>query len=511
MRQSEFLLFPVHIVSDIDRLILRAVFFFRILAAVHDGKADFRVAGSAHPRDPAVIGKIRKSAALIITHSQEVRLMKNRVFAAKSNAVLHKLSELRRGFRLRPAHPARLIVLAPRIVIAVLRIHHLIPGIDHRGRLPGHQHKKCIPEQLHPEFFHGRFTARALGTTVPGEILRCAVTVIFSVSLVVLLAVAHHVIHREPVLVGKITDLCTAVTVIAHGFLHAGKRQIGVSLEKTPHDVLIAEVHAGQIAVARFAFSVNSLRIKISIDQLASDQHGVGRHGLYPVPVSHEMKSIHVIDKPPVAEHICDNARVLIRLEIEFRDTFQPVPVQRINQIAEFTHRIIRTAVGCLRSEIQSAAVSPVIFFRMVLRVHHPDIAVQQIAGFLRLFCRLKFVDRHEDDGCHAQILQVGDSFAHTGKRPGMPHASRFFHRIPTHMQFVKNAVGHRDLQRFRFCRVIGGNRTEPAHLFRAGNAVSHSADSIRVRNDFPVNAVIIPCVFRIHVNADRADISDPV
>src|SRR5262249_32025437 len=101
-----------------------------------------------------------------------------------------------------PLHPSGLVVLAIRVVVAVLAVADLIAGEQQRNPLRQYQAGEEIPAQPAAQLDHGRIVARPFDPAIAAEILRGAVAIVLPVGLVVLLRIADQVHQREAVVDG---------------------------------------------------------------------------------------------------------------------------------------------------------------------------------------------------------------------------------------------------------------------------------------------------------------------
>ena len=98
-----------------------------------------------------------------------------------------------------PVEPCYLVVLTIGVVVALLRIAHLVARQYHRYALANHEHSKGV---LHLPMAQGvdfGVIALAFAATVPAVILVLAVAVFLAVGLVVLFVVRHEIHERKAV------------------------------------------------------------------------------------------------------------------------------------------------------------------------------------------------------------------------------------------------------------------------------------------------------------------------
>ena len=85
-----------------------------------------------------------------------------------------------------PVDPAQLIVLAIRVVVALLRASHFIARRDHRHALRKHQRRKQIAFLTRPERAYRGIVGRTFDAAVPRQVVVVPVAIVFEVGLVVL-------------------------------------------------------------------------------------------------------------------------------------------------------------------------------------------------------------------------------------------------------------------------------------------------------------------------------------
>ena len=90
-----------------------------------------------------------------------------------------------------PVDPAHRVVLAPRVVVALLRAEELVPAQDHRHALADHQRGHQVAHLLLADPQHLGVVGRPLDAAVPAPVDVAAVAVPLAVGLVVLVVVAR--------------------------------------------------------------------------------------------------------------------------------------------------------------------------------------------------------------------------------------------------------------------------------------------------------------------------------
>ena len=106
----------------------------------------------------------------------------------------------------RPVDPARLVVLAVRVVVAPLGAAELVPAEEHRhasGDGEGQQEVLDLPPAHRLD---GRVVGFAFDAVVRAEVLVGAVPIVLAVGLVVFPRVADQIVQREAVVAGDEVD-----------------------------------------------------------------------------------------------------------------------------------------------------------------------------------------------------------------------------------------------------------------------------------------------------------------
>src|SRR5207248_6270908 len=117
-----------------------------------------------------------------------------------------ELEELALSVAELPVEPRELVVLAPRVVVAVLRAAELVAAEQHRDALREEQRGEEVPLLARAEHTHLRVVRRPLDAAVPRAVVVGAVAVLLEVRLVVLLVVRDKIAEREAVVGGDEVD-----------------------------------------------------------------------------------------------------------------------------------------------------------------------------------------------------------------------------------------------------------------------------------------------------------------
>src|SRR6476660_4458516 len=104
--------------------------------------------------------------------------------------------------RERPVEPAKVVVLAVRVVVALLSAQHLVAGEQHRDTLAQEQQGDGVARALPAELEYRGIVGLALHTRVPAEVVVAPIAVVLGVRLVVLAVGAQEIPEREAVVTG---------------------------------------------------------------------------------------------------------------------------------------------------------------------------------------------------------------------------------------------------------------------------------------------------------------------
>src|SRR4051794_30634576 len=114
-----------------------------------------------------------------------------------------------------PVEPRQLVVLAPRVVVAVLRPPPLVAAEQHRHALREEQRGEEVAYLTLTQRVDLRIVGRAFDAAVPGAVVGRAVVVVLAVRLVVLLVVRDEVAKCEAVVRGDEVDRSEGPTAVA--------------------------------------------------------------------------------------------------------------------------------------------------------------------------------------------------------------------------------------------------------------------------------------------------------
>src|SRR6516165_6963829 len=105
-----------------------------------------------------------------------------------------------------PVEPADVVVLAVRVVVALLGAAYLVAHEDHGHALRQHQDGGEVLDLAVAQRVNGGIVGRPLGAAVPRKVVVVAVAVALAVGLVVLAVVGHQVVEGEAVVAGDEVD-----------------------------------------------------------------------------------------------------------------------------------------------------------------------------------------------------------------------------------------------------------------------------------------------------------------
>ena len=114
-----------------------------------------------------------------------------------------------------PVKPTDLVVLTIGVIVASLRVPHLVSHQDH-GHTQGHQGDcQIILHLAVAQLLHRRVIGRSFDAAVPAPVVIGAVAVVLAVRLVVFLIVGDEIVERETVVAGHEVEalLCLALLV----------------------------------------------------------------------------------------------------------------------------------------------------------------------------------------------------------------------------------------------------------------------------------------------------------
>ena len=278
---------------------------------------------------------------------QPPTLAQHGVGAAQRKEAMHEAGELAVGVR--PVDPGDRVVLAVRVVVALLGATELVAGQQHRHALGQDQHGEQATLAAPPLLEDDRIVGRALDPAVPRSGVVAAVAVALTVRLVVLAVVADQVREREPVVAGDEVDArerAAAVVPVEVGApgepeRHLVRRDLaappevahGVSEPTVPLGPLrreVADLVAPFPHVPRLGDQLDLLHHRVLLDEVEEGRESVhvvelAREGGRQVEA--EPVDVHLGD--PVAEAVHDELQDVRVLHVE------GVPGARVVDVAK--------------------------------------------------------------------------------------------------------------------------------------------------------------------------------
>jgi len=124
-----------------------------------------------------------------------------------------------------PREPADLIVLAIRIVVAVLGAAELVTGAKHRYTLAQEERGEKVSPLAVSQCVNGLVRRRSLGTAVPGIVVVFTVAVPLAVRLIMFFIVADKVVESKPVM--RSNEVNGGVRPLAGGLVKVRRRSSG--------------------------------------------------------------------------------------------------------------------------------------------------------------------------------------------------------------------------------------------------------------------------------------------
>ena len=101
-----------------------------------------------------------------------------------------------------PVEPGDFVILAVGVVVALLRVAHLVAREHHRYALTHHEHRDGVFHLAVAQGDDFRIISITFAATVPTVVVVLAVAVVLAVGLVVLAVIGYQVHEREAVMGG---------------------------------------------------------------------------------------------------------------------------------------------------------------------------------------------------------------------------------------------------------------------------------------------------------------------
>ena len=124
----------------------------------------------------------------------------NRVLLPQVNETLREYHQLTGRTVQFPVVPSELIILAVRIVVALLRPPNLVAPADHWDTLREQEQCQAVPLLSLSELVDGRIGGRPLDAAIPAQVVVRSVTVVFTIRFVVLVVVRNEIVEGESIM-----------------------------------------------------------------------------------------------------------------------------------------------------------------------------------------------------------------------------------------------------------------------------------------------------------------------
>ena len=141
-----------------------------------------------------------------------------------------------------PIKPADLVILAVGVVVAVLRPPGFVSHQYHRYTQRQQVEGEKILDLAHPQPFHLWIVRRSLNTTIPAQVVVCAIPVVLFICLVVLLVIRNQVVQREAIMRGYEVNALLRLPVLMPVQVGAGQETVrhldncvGVAFKETAY------------------------------------------------------------------------------------------------------------------------------------------------------------------------------------------------------------------------------------------------------------------------------------
>ena len=214
----------------------------RPVVHIHNG------AGVIHPFDL----RNRSAVVSLLATGEEAATMQHRMLKPQMNQLRYEFEQVLLILVQIPVRPGDRIVLAVGVVIALLGARHFVAAADHRNALTEQQCGEHVAHLLLTKLVNILDGRRTFDTAVPRTVVAFAIAIAFAVGLIMLLVVAHQIVHGEAVMRGDEVHRCdrsAAVDLIQVGTAHksAGEFRQGRRL-RTPevtHAITIAAIPFG--------------------------------------------------------------------------------------------------------------------------------------------------------------------------------------------------------------------------------------------------------------------------
>ena len=432
----------------------------------------------------------RSAVVSLLATGEEAAAMQHRMLKPQMDQLRYEFEQVLLILVQIPVRPGDRIVLAVGVVVALLGARHFVAAADHRNALAEQQRGEHVAHLLLTKLVNILDGRRTFDTAVPRTIVAFTVPVALAVGLIMLLVVAHQIVHGEAVVRGDEVHGCdrsAAIDLIQVGTAHesAGEfRQRGrLRAPEVAHAIAVAAVPfgpAGREAAHLIAARAEIPRFR---DQLDAGDHRIlfddveeGRQfvdfleltGQCGGKIESESVDVHFGD--PVAQAVGDELQGVRRAHQQ--RVAGACGVEVVSAVV-----VDQTVVGAVVDALEAEGRSTVVAFGGVV-VHHVEddfhagmmVCLDHGFEFVDLFAALsgagirvvrgeeadgvvspvvaqafflkeavidELVDGHELDGRDAQLLQVFDYRGVRQTRIGSANVRRHVHVEVGHAAYV--------------------------------------------------------------------------
>ena len=198
---------PVHVHGHIDEVIGHAI-GGSILSVEHERYCEIVIAAFGLPGLHAMPREVWVAKAQIVLVKEVIFVAKHFVLTTELDDMLEVAEDISILLQVVPVEPRNLIVLTIGVVIALLRVAHLIARQHHGYTLAHHEHGDGIFHLLVTQAVDVGIIAFSLAATVPTVIMVFAIAIVLTVGFIMLFVIRHEVHHRK--------------TIVCRNEVHAG-------------------------------------------------------------------------------------------------------------------------------------------------------------------------------------------------------------------------------------------------------------------------------------------------
>ena len=464
------------------------------------------MAGFGVPCLDAVPREVGTAEAEVVLVAHVVLVAQHLVQAAETDDVLEVAEDVGVPLQVVPVEPCYLVVLAVGVVVALLRVPHLVAREHHRYSLAHHEHGDGVLHLPVSQLVDVRVVGRALAAAVPAVVVVLAVAVVLAVGFVVLAVVRHEVHHGESVVRGDEVDAgldAASLRRVEVGRADDALLDVGehpfVALQEPAHAVAELSVPLGppsprgerahlieSACVPRLGYELGLAENGVVGERF--QQRGV-RHGVALLVAPQdgcqvEAEAVDVVVGDPVPQALDNHVahvgvvavqRVAASAEVEVRAVGRQ---HVVGLVVDAPVRDVRSALVALGGVVEHHvehhldAVAVQLLHHVLQLVHlhgeasrrgvgglgceESDVAVApQVVERMAVDGRgavvlelVELVYGHQLDAVHAQLLQVGNLLDDAGEGAAMPDARGRAAREVAHVHLVHDEVVDGRLQR---------------------------------------------------------------